>query len=220
VGYEVSTAYLPMALIGGDYYDYQIPNDSHIGLLIADVSGHGISAALIASMLKVAFASQTVNSRNPALVLKQINHSLNGQLNNEFITAGYLGIDLLNKELTYSSAGHPPMVFYRRQSNEMSEIKVSGIPIGVMADVQYTETKMQLIAGDRLVLYTDGITDVFNLGGESMGKTRFFDLIKETKNLLADDAIEGILNSINKWSGKKEMESHDDDITLIVFDVL
>jgi sigma-B regulation protein RsbU (phosphoserine phosphatase) len=112
------------------------------------------------------------------------------------------------------------MVFYRRQSNEMSEIKVSGIPIGVMADVQYTETKMQLIAGDRLVLYTDGITDVFNLGGESMGKTRFFDLIKETKNLLADDAIEGILNSINKWSGKKEMESHDDDITLIVFDVL
>jgi sigma-B regulation protein RsbU (phosphoserine phosphatase) len=141
-------------------------------------------------------------------------------LNNEFITAGYLGIDLLNKELTYSSAGHPPMVFYRRQSNEMSEIKVSGIPIGVMADVQYTETKMQLIAGDRLVLYTDGITDVFNLGGESMGKTRFFDLIKETKNLLADDAIEGILNSINKWSGKKEMESHDDDITLIVFDVL
>ena len=220
VGYEVSSAYLPMALIGGDYYDYQIPNDSHIGLLIADVSGHGISAALIASMLKVAFASQVDNSRNPALVLKQINHSLNGQLNNEFITAGYLGIDLLTKELTYSSAGHPPMVFYRRQSNEMNEIKVSGIPIGVMADAQFTETKMQLITGDRLVLYTDGITDVFNLGGESMGKTRFFDLIKETKNLLADDAIEGILSSINKWSGKKEMESHDDDITLIVFDVL
>jgi phosphoserine phosphatase RsbU/P len=218
-GFEVSSAYLPMALIGGDYYDYQLSNKS-IGLLIADVSGHGISAALIASMLKVAFASQINNSRNPAVVLQQINQSLNGQLNNEFITAGYMAIDLENRELTYSSAGHPPMLVYRRNNNEISEINVGGIPIGVNPEATYIETKIQLFVGDRLILYTDGVTDVFNLSGEAMGKTRFIDLIKESKNLIADDTIESILTGINRWTGKKEFESHDDDITLIVFDIV
>lgn len=218
--FEVSSAYRPMALIGGDYFDYQIHDESHVGLLVADVSGHGISAALIASMLKVAFTAQGQNARKPATVLQQINISLNGQLNNEFITAGYLGFDQTTKEITYSSAGHPPMVLHHRKSDIMEEVKVPGIPIGVLDDAEFNETKVQLESGDRLVLYTDGILEVFNPQGEAIGKNRFMDLIKESKNLFADDATDNILDKINKWAERNAEEPHDDDITLIVFDVL
>ncbi|MDA3890787.1 MAG: SpoIIE family protein phosphatase [Salinivirgaceae bacterium] len=218
--YEVSAAYLPMALIGGDYYDYQMHDNLHIGLLIADVSGHGISAALIASMLKVAFTAQVQNARNPAIVLQQINLSLNGQLNNEFITAGYLGIDLANKELTYSSAGHPPMVLHRRKTDKIEEVKVAGIPIGVLDDMECKEINMKIESGDRLVLYTDGILEVFNSAGEAMGKNRFMDLIIESKNLFVEDATENIIEKINAWSEKDDGETHEDDITLVIFDVL
>lgn len=218
--YEISSAYIPMALIGGDYYDYQIQDESHIGVLIADVSGHGISAALIASMLKVAFNSQLNNAHLPSVVLEQINHSLSGQLNNEFITAGYLGLDTKTKKLTYSSAGHPPLVIYRRKNNEISELRVDGIPIGVFPEAAFKETSLQLMKGDRLIMYTDGISEVFNPAGEIFGKERFIDLIKETKNLVVEDAKESILEHLQKWSRKKERETHDDDITLIIFDVL
>lgn len=219
-GFEISAAYLPMALIGGDYYDYQLHDEFHIGVLIADVSGHGISAALIASMLKVAFSSQILNAKHPALVLQQMNLSLTGQLNNEFITAGYFGIDLNNKKLTYSSAGHPPLVVYRREKDEITELKVTGIPIGVYEDTLFKETSIQLIEGDRLIFYTDGILEVFNPSGEIFGRDRFLDKIKQTKNLLAEDAISDILDGLNKWSDKKESESHEDDLTLVVLDVI
>ncbi len=218
--YEVSSAYLPMALIGGDYFDYQMPEDSYIGVLIADVSGHGISAALIASMMKVAFSSQRNNARSPATVLQQMNHSLTGQLNNEFITAGYLGIDLNKLVLTCSSAGHPPLLVYRRPGDEITELKVQGIPIGVYPETSFNESKMQLAKGDRLILYTDGILDVFSTANEPFGRQRLLNVIKETKNLLPDDAIDGILHSLQKWSGKSDGETYEDDITLIIFDII
>lgn len=218
--YELAAAYVPMALIGGDYFDYQIPDENHIRVLIADVSGHGISAALIASMVKVAFTSQESNAHKPALVLQQINRSLAGQLNNEFITAGYFGIDLNKLKLTYSSAGHPPLVFYRRANNEIKEIKVPGIPIGVFPETTYKETTLTLAKGDRLVFYTDGILDVANTSNEVFGRTRLINQIKETKELSPDDATKNILDALQKWSGKNEDETYEDDITLIIFDVL
>lgn len=218
--FEISSAYWPMALIGGDYYDYQLPDKSHVGLLVADVSGHGISAALIASMLKVAFTSQVHNSRNPAKVLEQINLSLMGQLNNEFITAGYLDVDTIEKKIVYASAGHPPLLIHKRKNDTIDEIKVPGIPIGVLDDTQYNETSLAVERGDRLVMYTDGITEVFNYAGKALGKDYFMDLIKDSKNLFADDATANILHEINKWAGKEAGDQHEDDITLVIFDVL
>ncbi len=218
--YEVSSAYLPMALIGGDYYDYHLAEKDSIGILIADVSGHGISAALIASMIKVAFNSQISNVRNPALVLQRMNLGLSGQLNNEFITAGYLGIDLKLKKLTYASAGHPPLILYRRSKDEIKEISVQGIPMGIFPETNFNDTKIQLKSGDRLVLYTDGIMDVANPGGELFGKHRFMELIQQTKNFLSDDAVDVMIKELNAWSGKKEDEAYEDDITLIIFDMM
>ncbi|MBI9067046.1 MAG: SpoIIE family protein phosphatase [Salinivirgaceae bacterium] len=218
--YEVSSAYLPMVLIGGDYYDYQLHDESHVGVLVADVSGHGISAALIASMLKVAFTSQRNNSKLPSVVLQQINKSLTGQLNNEFITAGYYGIDLKNKKLTYSSAGHPPLVIFNRKNNEIKELWVKGIPIGVFPETDFMEETITLEKGDRLLLYTDGILDVINNSNEMFGKDRFFGLIKDSKNLMVEDTTKTITQAIRDWSGKELGEAFEDDITLVIFDVL
>jgi sigma-B regulation protein RsbU (phosphoserine phosphatase) len=217
--YEIASAYVPMALIGGDYYDYQMKDETHIGVLIADVSGHGISAALIASMVKVAFNSQFSYTKQPAMVLEQMNRSLSGQLNNEFITAGYFGVDLQKNKLIYSSAGHPPLVLYRRRDDAVTEVKVAGIPIGIYADTHYTEATLNLVQGDRLFLYTDGLLDVLNPGNEAFGRIRFMELVNETKNLLPEKAIAFILRAIQKWSEKNDTETYDDDITLIIFDI-
>ena len=171
-------------------------------------------------MIKVAFNSQISNVRNPALVLQRMNLGLSGQLNNEFITAGYLGIDLKLKKLTYSSAGHPPLILYRRSKDEIKEISVPGIPMGIFPETSFNDTKIQLKSGDRLVLYTDGIMDVVNPGGELFGKHRFMDLIQQTKNFLSDDAVDAMIEQLHAWSGKKEDEAHEDDITLIIFDMM
>lgn len=218
--YEVASAYMPMALIGGDYYDYHLKNQHDVGILIADVSGHGISAALIASMIKVAFNSQVGNAQHPATVLQRMNMGLSDQLNNEFITAGYLGLNLKTKKIIYSSAGHPPLIIYRRKINEMKEISVPGIPIGVFPETSFRDTTFQVKPGDRLILYTDGVMDAMNKSGEQFGKQRFMDLIIETKNLLAEDAIDSMVQKINRWSELKENEAHEDDITLIILDIL
>lgn len=217
--YEIASAYVPMALIGGDYYDYQMEGESHIGVLIADVSGHGISAALIASMVKVAFNSQFSYTHQPSVVLEQMNRSLSGQLNNEFITAGYFGVDLKKNKLIYSSAGHPPLILYRRSGDEVTEVKVAGIPIGIYADTHYLEATLHLVQGDRLFLYTDGLLDVLNPDDEAFGRIRFMELVKETKNLNPQKTIAFILHAIQKWSEKNDVETYDDDITLIIFDV-
>lgn len=218
--YEIASAYLPMVLIGGDFYGYQMKEDEHIGVLVADVSGHGISAALIASMLKVAYTSQAHNAEKPASLLEQMNQSLSNQLNNEFITAAYYHFNFKNHLLTYASAGHPPLIVYNRNTDEVREIMLKGIPIGVFEETKFKKTELAVKKGDRLILYTDGIWDVINNSGENFGKQRLINLIRESKNLLAEDACSFIIQGIQAWAGKKEGETYEDDITLVILDVM
>ena len=118
-GLDLATRYAPMSAMAGDFYDFLLVDEKHRGVLIADVTGHGIPAALTASMLKVAFAGQASHAHDPVRVLTGLNLALCGKFEEHFVTAAYLFVDLQDRLLRYSAAGHPRSC-WRRAPMELS----------------------------------------------------------------------------------------------------
>jgi phosphoserine phosphatase RsbU/P len=216
---SISANYFPMASIGGDFYDFHSPDKDHLGILVADVSGHGIPAALIASMVKIAFTSQFAQSGEPALLLGGMSRALTGQLHNEFITAAYVYFDFTSMTITCSEAGHPPLFLYRKATSTVEEIRVTGIPIGISPETVYLQASVPARSGDRLVIYTDGIEEVFDQQKVLFGKERLKTLIVETAGLAPDLCSAAMMEKVYAWSGRKPAQGLDDDVTLIVVDI-
>src|SRR5246127_3187827 len=113
-GLEIAARYVPMSAVAGDFYDFLVLDERHIGVLVADVTGHGVPAALIASMLKVAFAGQSAHADDPALVLSGLNRALCGKFEDHFVTAAYVFVDLQRWVLRCAGAGPPPPILSSR----------------------------------------------------------------------------------------------------------
>ncbi len=111
--FRVAARYVPMTAVAGDFYDYVVADDHQARLLIADVSGHGVPAALIASIVKLAAASQRALADEPSRLLSGMNSALFGNTQNQFVTAAYVHLNAESRELRYSAAGHPPMLLLR-----------------------------------------------------------------------------------------------------------
>jgi sigma-B regulation protein RsbU (phosphoserine phosphatase) len=217
-GLDIAARYVPMATIAGDFYDFFVIDDNRIGILVADVSGHGVPASLIASMVKIAFVSQMPHAADPARVLAGLNHILCGKLESDFVTAGYLFIDTEQQTASYAGAGHPPLLLWRQRGQEILEIRPKGIILGQMEDTVYKNTGLELKNGDRFVLYTDGIAEALNAAGEIYGGDRFKSFIKSNSSLAADQFCDRLLDVIAVWSGRRSKGSLDDDLTLMVID--
>jgi hypothetical protein len=120
-----------MSAVAGDFYDFLLINNRQVGILVADVTGHGIPAALIASMLKVAFAGQAPHASDPTRVLTGLNQARCGKFKEHFVTAAYLFVDLERRLLHYSAAGHPPLLLASRTEGEAREIEENGLMLGL-----------------------------------------------------------------------------------------
>jgi sigma-B regulation protein RsbU (phosphoserine phosphatase) len=216
-GLAIRAQYVPMASVGGDFYDFVVLDKRRLGLFIADVSGHGIPAALIASMLKVALSSQKSRASQPELVLSGINQIFCGELQEEFVTASYAFLDLEKRTIRFSGAGHPYPYLWRGSRKELTTLEKNGLPLGQFPDEEYETGEMELRPGDRLFFYTDGIVEARNSDGELFGYDRLAAYIKESGPLPADQFIQTFLERLTHWSKKKEQA---DDLTLIVADFL
>jgi phosphoserine phosphatase RsbU/P len=113
-----------MSSVAGDFYDFIIVDEKHLGILVADVSGHGLPAALIASMLKVALAAQSSHAFDPARVLAGLNESLCGKFKDHFVTAAYIFVDMEKNYIRYAGAGHPPLLLWRAYSANVSAARL------------------------------------------------------------------------------------------------
>ena len=171
-GLEIAARYVPMSAVAGDFYDFLLIDENRLGVLVADVTGHGVPAALIASMLKVAFAAQADHAENPAAVLTGLNRALCGKFEEHFVTAAYLFIDLQSQRLAYSAAGHPAMLLLKRDASQPVEIEQNGLMLGLFPEADYSETQIEFAADDRCLLYTDGILEASNAAREEFGKAR------------------------------------------------
>jgi sigma-B regulation protein RsbU (phosphoserine phosphatase) len=215
----IATRYLPMAEVAGDYYDFADVDAQRCGFLIADVSGHGVPAALIASMIKVAFQAQAEHRENPEQVLAGMNGILGHRLEGQFVTAGYAFIDMAAGKLRYAGAGHPPL-YILSSGGELRELVSEGLMLGPFAEARYAGTERNLLPGDRILMYSDGIIEAFNRRGEAFGVKRLKDMLCEETELSAEEMADRLLLVTKNWAGIGKGGTLEDDLTLIIIDVL
>ena len=217
-GIQLAAHYVPMASVAGDFYDFARVDDKRLGILVADVSGHGVPASLISSMVKIAFSSQLPHADDPAGVLTGINHVLCGKLESDFVTAGYLYLDTQAKSVSYAGAGHPPLFLWRGSEQKIYEYRAKGIILGQFEDARYQNIDLELNSGDRFLLYTDGIIEATDAAGKVYGWDNFKEFITSCANLPVGQFADDLIQQVTGWSGKSAQELLDDDLTLVVAD--
>jgi phosphoserine phosphatase RsbU/P len=213
-GVSVAARYRPMTSVAGDFYDFAEMDDDRIGILIADVSGHGVPAALIASMVKVAFAAERQHADSPAAVLAGMNETLCGRLAGRYVTAAYLFVDVQSRVIRYGAAGHPPMLRLARTDRGVDEIARNGLLLGFIEDPGYEEIELPLGDNDRFLLYTDGLIEAANADEDLFGLERLEESFAAAAGLPADAAADALLSAVDAWSGR----APGDDLTLVVVD--
>jgi len=211
---SIDFLYLPSGIIGGDFLDIIPLGKNKYGLLIADVSGHGVASALISSMLKMAFYSQEKHIlEHPDKTLDRLNNILIENLDSDFITSIYGIIDLNEREFTFSIAGHDCPVIYRGNPARIINIDNRGRALGISKDNIYKSVTVSLNSGDLIYFFTDGCFEIRKENMEHLDLETFIRILKKNSTLPFQKIINGILEDIYSICGKVNQE---DDITLIV----
>lgn len=209
--FRVGTRYVPMTSVAGDFYDFPLAGADEAGLLIADVSGHGVPAALIASMVKLAAASQRACAADPAAFLSGMNAALCGNTQDQFVTAAYVHLDAVAGRLRYAAAGHPPMLLLR--NGTVSEVLENGLFLAAFPSATFTTVELPLEPGDRLLLYTDGIVEAADASEAEFSPARLKQILAATQDQTAQQAADAIIQAVQQWA-----KSQDDDLTVLVCD--
>jgi sigma-B regulation protein RsbU (phosphoserine phosphatase) len=216
-GLKLAVRYKPMAAVAGDFYDF-LATSGGVGILVADVTGHGVPAALVASMVKVAVASQAEHADDPGRVISALNQMMCRQVQGQLTTAAYLFIPVRGAAL-YAAAGHPPLLMWRKSDHALREFRDNGLLIGVRATEQYVNTPINLKSGDRLLLYRDGVLEASNNSLEFFGEERMAGFIAAQEDLPGDAFADALLRKVADWSGSASGRAQTDDITLVVVDI-
>ena len=214
-GLDIAARYIPMSSVAGDFYDFIVVDERHVGILIADVSGHGLPSALIASMLQSAFAAQSAHASDPARVLAGLNQVLSGKFQWHFVTAAYLFVNLEESTVNYAGAAHPPLLLWRKKSGSATEVLENGLLLGLFPDSTYSAITLPLEGGDRIVLFTDGIVEARNPSKEVFGMDRLKRFVEENHALSAERFGDALLDAVGHWSEQARGEGQSDDITLV-----
>jgi sigma-B regulation protein RsbU (phosphoserine phosphatase) len=215
---RIAAAYQPMTAVAGDFYQFVSSDNHHLGILVADVSGHGMPAALISSMIKVAMQSVAVHAHDPAQVLGGLNRILWSEAHGQFASAAYVWIDIENCSALYSAAGHPPLLWWRNARDEMQRVESNGLLFGVEPDSEYPVCSVPFELSDRFLLYTDGVTETENAVGEAFGDLQLERVVRNNQSQPASELSRQVLSELQRW--RPAAVNQQDDITLIVVDVL
>jgi phosphoserine phosphatase RsbU/P len=218
-GIALAARYLPMAAVAGDFYDFLNLGAGRLGVLVADVSGHGVPAALIASMVKVALVAQSSHGDDPARVLAGMNQIFCGRLERQFVTAAYVYVDAVDSRLRYGSAGHPPALLVNRQG-DVDEIAENGVMLGHFPEWTYRSVERPFHSGDRLILYTDGLIEATNGNGDFFDPERLRRFAGNGHVRGADEFAGGLVSHVTAWSGRTPTRGFDDDVTIVVIERL
>ncbi|PKL35920.1 MAG: hypothetical protein CVV44_20610 [Spirochaetae bacterium HGW-Spirochaetae-1] len=216
-GLSIDSLCIPMDRIGGDFYTY-CENEDTIRFLIADVAGHGLSSAFLALIVKNAFD----NAENPGCSENELLGAINKTvfqyaMPSHFITAFVITIDKQTRQCRFSNAGHHPALLFRKSINGCIELYVKGTSMGWRTDINFSVESFQLLTGDRLVLYTDGIVECMNPAGELFGSGRLESFIGATALRTPSDTVSSLIDELRVFS---RCDSFDDDISCVVVDVL
>ena len=215
----IAIKYQAMEKLGGDFYDIHPLSEKQVSILVADVSGHGLPAAFICAMLKVAYSFHISQADNPAQLMQRINNTMYNYVGGQFITACYIFLDLEKRTAHQVSAGHWPALLLRNKDKHIDLHRNNGMPFGWVEDTSYSTSQFELTANDRLILYTDGIVESRDKNGKMFGEKQFHQLIRNNSDKKPEAFISSIMDEVRHWSSLKEDENFEDDVTLLIIDI-
>ncbi len=211
-GYKISGAWLPARVVGGDYFDINALSETKLAVSIADVSGKGMSAALLMSNLQAALKATASEQVQPEQLCARVNRIIYGNVSpGKFITAFYGLLDGSCNRLVFTNAGHNAPILARRDGSWL-RLAQGGAALGLFPDWNYERGEVEFAPGDRLVLFTDGVTEVSSTEGEEFGEERLVAVLLENRHLSAGELKQRILGEVAKFSGGR----FEDDATLVV----
>ena len=216
-GFDISAYNFPTEEVSGDYYDWVKIYDDQIGLVIADVSGKGVPAALLMAFLRASLRAATHIGYSPHISMAKVNYLLWESIErHQFVTAFYGILDVTNKTLSYTNAGHnPPLLLDKDGKFEF--IERGSLPLGMFRDTRYHEYYLTTKPGDTLMLYTDGVTEARSPQGEEFGRQRLAEAVSKHRLLPARDLIAAVQRDVWEWT---DGAGAGDDITFFVIKAL
>jgi sigma-B regulation protein RsbU (phosphoserine phosphatase) len=212
-GFDISAYNFPTEEVSGDYYDWVRIYDDQIGIVIADVAGKGVPAALLMAFLRASLRAATHIGYATHISMSKVNYLLWESIErNQFVTAFYGILDAKNRTLSYSNAGHnPPILISANGTSRM--IKRGELPLGMFRDTRFHEYYLSFEPGDVLVLYTDGVTEAQNPAGEEFGRERLLEAAKAAYELPAREMIASIEMAVLAWTAG---HGANDDVTFFI----
>ena len=213
--YEIAAFSRPAQIVSGDYFDFLPFEDGTHGLVVADVSGHGVAAGMLMSSLQTVFHTLAPETDSPVDVLKRINRLYIHNINfTTFVTLFFARLDPNSGTLSYASAGHNPPLLYRRSTGESTWLKPTGAAIGLMEEYHIRMESLQLVKGDILLLYTDGIIEALNQqANEQFNYDRLLEVVRQNESLPANELTQKLRQALTDFTQGGLLA---DDITLVV----
>ncbi|HYV23756.1 MAG TPA: GAF domain-containing SpoIIE family protein phosphatase [Pyrinomonadaceae bacterium] len=216
-GYDISAYNFPTEEVSGDYYDWVRVYDDQLGIVIADVSGKGVPAALLMAFLRASLRAATHIGYAPHISMSKVNYLLWESIErNQFVTAFHGILDATNHTLSYSNAGHSPALLMKADGTSRFEER-GGAPLGMFRDSRYYEYFETIESGEVLVLYTDGVTEAMNAAGEEYGRERLITAVRECRDQPARDMIDFMHRDLIAWT---EGHGITDDVTFFIVKAL
>ncbi|MGL6066305.1 MAG: SpoIIE family protein phosphatase [Cetobacterium sp.] len=214
LGLDVDTFFEPAKEIGGDYYDYSLLNEKTFSITIADVSGKGVPAAFLMALVRSVLKTLELQGEEPCFNIKKLNKLIYPDITEDmFITMMHSKYDYNTKILTYSNAGHNPLIVYNSLTQSIESHSVKGVAIGFLDDYNYKQGELKLNIGDIVIYYTDGITEAENMNKELFGIERLKKILIDSSSLSSKDIKQKLLSEVNIFQNGCEQN---DDITFVV----
>lgn len=213
--YKVAGCSIPAKNVGGDYFDYiPLPNKNKWGFTVADVTGKGVSAALLMATMRASLRSHLEYSNTPSKSLTKVNELIfKDSPLDKFITAIYCELDSIKNTIRYVNAGHNNPYVLDADKNSIFTLEVGGLMLGILDSVKYDEEIYVLKSNQKIILFSDGITEARNLEGDFFGEKRFENWLLENKHLEPNSMVKGITDKLIHFRNGAEQS---DDITIVV----
>lgn len=211
-GFDIAGTNIPSEQVGGDYYDFIPIVDNQTGIIIGDVSGKGVPAALIMASFRASLLAEIRNNYAIRTIFRKVNRLLYESMERDnFVTAVYGVLDSSNRIFTFSNAGHNPPLLLRHEGN-IEYLQQGGLALGILPDSAYHEKAVHLKTKDLLVFYTDGVTEALNPERQEFGLPRLIEVMRKGQELSASDLMKSILDEVHEFTAGIRY----DDLTLVV----
>lgn len=213
-GFELAALNLPARQVGGDFYDFIPVSEGKWGIIIADVSGKGVPAALFMALSRTLVRANVADNPTASQAMQKANRLISQEAKmGMFVTLFYAVLDPKKRRLQYVNAGHNPPFVVKKSSGDVILLRASGIAMGVIDDVSLEEKEIELDSNDIVVFYTDGITEAINSAGEQFGEKRLIETINRNADLPVKDLVGRVKDEVFTFA---QDQPQFDDFTLVI----